>query len=268
MGLCFPFIVCSPRSGSTLLRAMLDNHSDLAIPPESHFIAPFLHQARSEFSLEALTRVVTAHPRFAMWGLSCEEIWDLEAPPVDARAAFRAMYQTYARHQGKSRFGDKTPGYALDLPGLAELFPEAVFVHLVRDGRDVALSLVQADFGPTTLTEAAAFWVSRAQKARADGRLLGSERYLELRYEDLVVNPEREIRRICGFIRLPFEESMLDHRRNAERIISSTSVPSSHRNLLRPLRKLRDWRTQMTEDQRAAVESVAGIALAEFGYLK
>ena len=92
---------------------------------------------------------------------------------------------------------------------LAEQFPEARFIHLVRDGRDVMLSLRDQPFAPSSFTGVAEYWAGRVERARQAGERLGPGRYRELRYEDLVADPERELGRLCEFVELEYRPEML-----------------------------------------------------------
>src|SRR5215212_5409627 len=121
----FPFVVGCSRSGTTLLRALLDGHPLVAVPPESHFVlAP---------DPRALRRALRHEPWFGLWGIEPPELRGL-----DVADAVRAVFAAYGAVHGKPRYADKTPHYVSHLPLLAERFAEARFVHVVRDGRDVA----------------------------------------------------------------------------------------------------------------------------------
>src|SRR6185369_1116749 len=106
--------------------------------------------------------------------------------------------------------GDKTPGYSRHLPAIGTLLPEASFLHLIRDGRDVALSLRPQWFAPSReIEELAAHWRDGVETARRDGARC--RRYLEVRFEALVLDSERVLREICGWLELPYDSAMLDY---------------------------------------------------------
>ena len=111
----------------------------------------------------------------------------------------------YAEKQGKpgARWGDKTPGYIKSMREIQVYLPEARFIHLIRDGRDVALSVLKQDWGPQTIEAAAEKWRSRVLRGRSQQPYLGF--YMEVKFEDLVLHTERELRRICEFIELDFD---------------------------------------------------------------
>jgi hypothetical protein len=155
------------------------------------------------------------------------------------------------------------------LPLLERVFPDAIWVHLVRDGRDAALSFLELPEGfagktwaqPRTAAQFAARWRTEILSARRLGRHAG-DRYLELRYEDLVARPEEELRRVCEHASLPWEEGMLDHTR-----VSDAANMPEHRNLAQPPTPgLRDWRSQMSHEDAVRFEEVAGDLLRDAGY--
>lgn len=268
------FVVGCPRSGTTLLRLMLDAHPELAIPPESHFI-PLVARVRaryerpSGFDAEHMAADVMRGLRFRDWHLPEEAVRAAirERRPTTLAGAIECLFTAYAETHGKTRWGDKTPGYSIELPLISELFPRAVFVHLIRDGRNVALSLMEVPRPPRSFTEAAEVWRSRVSTGRIDGAALGPGRYLELRYESLVDDPASALQQICALASLGYTPAMLEYHREDP----AASVPERnwghHRNLARPPTKgLRDWRDRMTEADQQLFEAVAGDELAALGY--
>ena len=268
----FPFFIGAARSGTTLLRAMVDAHPDIAIPPESWFITELASQrqryeTRPVFDVERFARDLLAHDRFVRWrveeGDLCAALYD--AAPRDYPSAIRAVFSFWAARQGKPRYGDKTPSYTTELALLAALFPEACILHLIRDGRDVALSYSER-FGTSTV-KAIRLWRSRVRAAREAGRALGVDRYREIRYEDLLADPDSTLRGICSFIDIPFSALMLCHSEHAARMLAGMPDRQHHLNVVLPLTsELRDWRSQMSPHVVRACDSVAGDMLHELGY--
>jgi hypothetical protein len=188
----------------------------------------------------------------------------LEVRPSTASEAIRTAFSLYAEAQSKTRYGDKTPTYVFHLPMLAGAFPEARFVHVVRDGRDVALSLIDASFGPDNMREAAAYWRRHVEAGRAAGRMLG-DRYLEIRYEELVTEPGSVLREVCALSEVPLNDGMFDFAGRAEQLRRGLN-PMNHANLHRPVRPYRNWRYEMSPADVDAFEGVAGHTLEAFGY--
>jgi Sulfotransferase family len=269
----FLFIFGCGRSGTTMLRSMFDSHPGIAIPGESGFIwqARKRHERRTEFDVHSFVDSLLSHRRFQKWGLDAQSLRAamFSDPPVeDFAAAIRRLYRLFADARGKERYGDKTPGHVLRLPLIASMFPEGRFVHLVRDGRDVTLSYMDIkEWGPASVPEAALYWKRRVQYGRRKGRALGPTRYTEVRYEDLVADPEAELRRLCGFASLAFHDEMLRYFERAGEVLDLEMHPHRHQGIHRPpTAGLRDWRTKMNDEDVSCFEVLAGDALTEFGY--
>ena len=270
----FPFVVGSGRSGTTLLRAILAANPVLSVPPESYVLERLLGVRRrlerdGRLDAPAFLRELDEDVRFRQWGLPTSAVADELAAggPTDLAGGVRAVYAAYAHAEGRTRWADKTPLYVLSVLPLADLLPEAVFVHLVRDGRDVATSYLGVPFGPRTLLGAAARWRRHVQAGRAAGSVLGPGRYLEVRYEDLVADPEPVVRAICDLAGLTWDPAMLDHSARAEQLLANTAHRSHVSGMTQPLTPgMRDWRTELSEHDQGVVWAVAGDVLAELGY--
>jgi Sulfotransferase family len=257
------------RSGTTLLRVMLDRNSQLAIPYETFFVPQLAHRHGRRPNLDEFVEDLGRLRTLYDWGIRPEDVRPRLREGMTTSEAIAAIFETYAERQGKPRWGDKTPLYMQQLPLLERLFPDALWVHLVRDGRDAALSFLELPEGfsgktwaqPRTVSQFAARWRAEILSARRLGRHAGG-RYLELRYEDLVAEPERELRLVCDHGSLPWEADMLDHTR-----VSDAANMPEHRNLAQPPTPgLRDWRNQMSRDDALAFEQVAGDVLRSAGY--
>ena len=282
-----PFVVGLTRSGTTLLRMMLDAHPLLAVPPETHFVPDLIKAARAEAGTDGMLAAMTANRTWEDFGIDDAEIRArLDAVAAgDAAGAVRAFFEAYADRQGKPRWGDKTPAYMLSIQRIGRTLPEARFIHLIRDGRDVALSqTARALNEQPPPPEQAARWVKRIGKAREQASALKGPRYVEARYEDLVRDPGATLRRICEFVDLPWDEAMLSyHERAAERLTEMAGTLraegthaeqeagyriANHAPTTKPPdpARLDKWRREMAPEDVAAYESVAGELLQELGY--
>ena len=282
-----PFVVGLTRSGTTLLRMMLDAHRELTVPPETHFVPDLIKAARAGGDADALLAAVASNRTWADFGIAEPELRRrFEAiTPGDAGEAVRAFFDAYAERQGKPRWGDKTPAYMLSVQRIGRALPEARFIHLIRDGRDVALSQsARALNEQPPVAEQAARWVKRIGKSREQAAALVGARYVEARYEDLVRDPEPTLRRICEFIDLDFDPGMLSyHERAAERLAEMSGElraegghatqeagyrVANHEPTTKPPdpSKLDKWRRAMTAADVAAYEEVAGEMLTDLGY--
>jgi hypothetical protein len=282
-----PFVVGLTRSGTTLLRMMLDAHRDLTIPPETHFVPDLIKSARDGGGPGELLAVITSARTWGDFGLDEQDLGErLEAVGAgDPAGAVRAFFEAYAARIGKPRWGDKTPAYMLAIQRIGRVLPEARFIHLIRDGRDVALSQrARAINEQPPPAEQASRWIKRIRKSREQAAALKGPRYAEARYEDLVREPEPTLRRICALCELDWDPAMLSyHERAGERLAEMAGELraeghharqdagyriDNHAPTTRPPdpSRLDKWRREMPAEDLAAYESVAGGMLRELGY--
>ena len=125
--------------------------------------------------------------------------WSPRRRPT-SRRRYARVYAAYAAHQNKPRYADKTPKYVKDMARLTNLFPEARFVHIVRDGRDVVLSFQSLTWGPDAAIEAALRWRNWVELGRAAARDSGEDKYMEVRYEELAADAPADS---AGRLRVP-----------------------------------------------------------------
>lgn len=271
------FIVGAPRSGTTMLQYRLRNHPNISLPTgESHFFIPLY---RNQENYDDLSRPENIRSVLqAMYDQSREFLetdlhglkFDIERLALELHAEGRhtmpaiisGIFEKNARGEGKKRWGDKTPYYVMHLPKLLEWFPDAQIVHLIRDGRDVALSLFgrQHDFSVYNAYFAAEYWESYVEKGRALGRQLAPHQYLELRYEDFLAQPEDSMKVICSFLGEAYSAGLFE--------VAPVEVPGKTPLVHKPLQadNAGKWRSKMTPFQIRAFESVAGNTLRALGY--
>lgn len=301
-----PLIVGVSRSGTTLLRMMLDAHSELAIPSETHMLHE-LAQTRGhergffddcvrgvteylfgsmkhQRAASSFLGILKSSPAWKDMNLCDEKIRQSvsEMKPFDKSEAIRGLYRIYAQRQGKKRWGDKTPDYLGHMRSIARMLPESHFIHIIRDGRDVALSGRDLWFSPgRNIKKQANHWVKSIRLAREQAQDL--DHYLEVHYEDLVLRPEITLRRICAYIDLRFEAGMLSYHERAadrlseinERLDSSGEVIATaetrreiHSQVLsapNPSRIGR-WRSELGSEEILEYEAIAGGMLRQLGY--
>ena len=273
----FLFVVGCPRSGTTLLQRMLDSHPQLAVVNDTHFIPKvtldFPDETDPPLTAELIDRVRAYH-RFPRLGLPEDAL---------ARAASKAstysqlvceLYSEFASLKGKPFGGEKTPDYVRQLPRLHRLFPWAKIIHIIRDGRDVALSALEwakDGKGPSHFelwaeepaAVCALWWEWQVSTGRREGLVWGARVYREIKYEDLVAYPEESLRTLASFLELPFAVEMLAFHQGKTRHQPGLSAKSAW---LPPTQGLRDWKTQMSARDVALFEALAGDLLATLGY--
>ncbi len=260
----FPFFLLGhDRSGTTMLRLILDR-GDVAIPSESMFLIDVSDRKPAQ----GVLREVWNHPRVRLWNLTGQPpAIPPGLRPEDAyRFAVSAPFVAYAKREGKTRWGDKTPAYISHIDRLAAIWPDARFIVLVRDGRDVALSVMKVPFGANNVWAAARSWATAIRSGRqAERRYPG--RVLTLRYEDLVSRPTEEVPKICAFLSLGYDPSMLAIEQT-DRAKVAEDQAGWFTNVWAPITTaaVGKWRTEMTPHQQQVFESVAGEELRELGY--
>ena len=276
----YVFIVGCPRSGTTLLQRMVNAHPDIAVTPESHWI-PRLYTkpwalTSEGFVKRKLIRRLLGHPKFARLKISPEEICNLNGNGhrLTYSELVSRIFNLYGERQGKPLVGDKTPDYVRSIETLHSLWPTARFVHVIRDGRDVALSMMDwAKFRPKPgdfatwqedrVSTAALWWEMNVRLGRKAGKSLGPNLYYEVRYEALVKRPEEETAALCAFLGVPCTNEML---RFYEAPSATDPGLEARRAHLPVTVGLRDWSAQLPPGDNERFEAAAGALLDELGY--
>jgi hypothetical protein len=263
------FIVGCARSGTTLLRDLLRSHPRLSIPTESHFIPAFYQCYGNPQSARQAVMIARAILR-----LQYVRAWDLpvsEEMFSDCRTfaeIITRIYQAWAHKEGKPHWGDKTPNYVTRIPLLAEAFTDARFIHIYRDGRDVARSWIRAKFGPQNVFTAARDWHARVTAGRQSGRELPRNRYLEVKYETLLKRPEETMRQVCLFLGESYDPAVLSRNilppRRRPSIFGSRDLGLRDRAIVPT--NCAKWKVLMSCSDQILFESVAGDLLQELGY--
>jgi sulfotransferase family protein len=274
------FVVGAARSGTTLLQRMLDAHPLLAVVNETYWL-PRKYRERTGLTrgglvTPALFPLLLDSPKFGRMGFDEPDLRRIagDGAPSRYEEFVGRLFDEYARRRRKQLAGDKTPGYVRRIAQLHELWPRAKFVHIVRDPRDVCLSLLDWEGGERTAGQfgtwqldrtvsSALYWRYSVATGREAGAMLGTGLYFEMRYEDLVAATETELGRLCQFLSIPFDKAMQSYHVGRTR---PKPGRSSKAQWLPPTRGLRDWRTQLAADRGAAIEVAVGKLLSEFGY--
>jgi len=247
------FIIGIGRSGTTLLRLMFHNHPNIAVPYESHFITDYYNNLESygdlskDKNLDKLIHDILQEDLLTQWDHEFDAS-KIKAIIEDRSLAsiINAIYSDYAEGKGKNRWGDKSD-YLDRMHLINKIFPSAKFIHIIRDGRDVANSVLKLPWGPKDLVGAAEWWNEYIRLACSVGAVLGKNKYAEVKYEDLVQDPEKELKRLCEFIGEEFDESMLNYHQSADVAIPE-SRKAQHHNSGEPPKQSRTfaWKKEMS----------------------
>ena len=267
------FIVGNDRSGTTMLRLILDRGPDVAIPPESMFLTDLgdafaRGEPRDPAAAARLMDEVWHHPKV--------RLWELPGPPPavppeltgpDAyRFVVAAPFDAFAAKHGKPRWADKTPHYVHHVDELLAVWPRARFVVLVRDGRDVTLSLRRMPFGPNNAWAAAPWW-ARGIRAGEEAQRAHPDQVLTVRYEDLAGRPREVVPRICAFAGVGYSPDMLAiEEADSRKIVPDQAswFPTLFDGI--NTSSVGRWRREMSARDQRVFAARAGAELARLGY--
>ena len=260
------FIVGAPRSGTSLLRAILNRHPGIGLCDETYFFY-YVYSRRAAFGpladAENRRRAIRAY-------LDTNRIRRLKLDPdalsrylfehgATYESLFTALLEFYAQQGGKRRCGEKTPQHALVAETICALYPDCHLIHIVRDPRDVVASLLRMPWGSASIRANARVWRDcTAAALRAEHR----PNYLRVSYEDLVLRPAGAIQQVCRFIGEEYSPAMLAGS-DAERP-GEWWFHRAHGDISTD--RLETWRQHLGERQAALVDAVAAPLLERLGY--
>ena len=254
------FIGGAGRSGTTLVRVILDAHPNIACGPELKMLWMIAQQAKE---MEQ-----TFGPVLRDWYVEPEDIRRLYG------AFITGLMEQYRTRAGKPRVAEKTPGNVLAFLDLHRLFPDSPLIHIIRDGRDVISSLLtmnwtEPDGSPSPFTrdvrKAAEYWVTGVQA----GRTAGADpevgrRYYEVRYEELVADPEQVLPPLFAFLDEPWDPRVLRFHESDRTLGRESSAAQVTQPIYRTA--LGRWQRELSPSQLVHVREVAGPLLLELGY--
>lgn len=290
------FVGGDGRSGTTLLSLILDSHPQLAVGPELHFrgpvnLGPYIlrcielrqltpsdeqwAQLKQEPDLYPGVHFINRCHRFGVDHRRLRELIEqtmaglggtLETLP-ERCALVEAIGQCVRRSAGADRWGLKIMRDLRIIDRYAAVWPRAQFIHLVRDGRDVAASQLRDhdSWGYADIEQAAKGWVDLIRKTR---KLAKPYQVMEVKYEDLVVNAERTVRRLLDFLGVCWDDRVLQHSRVDHSLFANPYHHPSIATVVNPINAsaVGRYRRDLTAEQITSFNRIAGETLSEFGY--
>ncbi|RJQ68905.1 MAG: sulfotransferase [Desulfobacteraceae bacterium] len=263
------FLVGMPRSGTKLLVHILNNHSMIAIPGnESHFIPQYLKRMPRYGDLKEPANFRKFHADLAAtnfikrlsangYQLSARE-WYGAVEDWSSAGIIESFYRLFAKRHNKTIWGDKTPFYMLHLPLLAEHFPDARFIHIIRDARDQCLS--SRKVWNKNLYRSAQRWHDYVRQCRQDGLRMPPGRYHELFYEALIDKPAETIANLCAFIGIAFEPQMIQLKKPSENYGDAKNQAAILKQ------NYQKWKNELSAKQILKIEKISGALLSDLGY--
>lgn len=249
------FILGAPRSGTTLL-ASLFKDSPYGAPIETRFITKYYKMLWKYGDLEnksnfnCLISDIINERYVQQWNVDydIDEVW-MNCPNKTYSEICDYLISKRFKNIGKDKWGDKTPPYTFDLDVLKELFPQALYIYIVRDGRDVALSLLKQNWGPNNVLCCAEYWNRSNNIDSQIEDLKKSDRLYEIKYEELLSEPRLHIKRLYEFISFDYEESYVS------KIIEKLNTDNIY-----------NWKREMRERDVKVFQCVSGVNLQKFNY--
>lgn len=269
------FIVGAPRSGTTLLAAMVGSHSAFAVGPESQFFSKLSPQTLEECvadplwpdrATQALLGLTLADQSVAdLFGAEETDIADFLAQRTPSiKAMLEALTVPFAVRRGKPRWAEKTPNHILSLNSIRALWPDAAVVRIVRDPRDAALSTCKLPTFSSSFVANTLLW--RSWQDQAVRFFEDDATAITLRYEDLVQDPAKQLRRVCEMVGVDYEPAMVDFASAAADVSSANETWKGQvSGALDPTRVYR-WRDDLSEDEKHFASAINHEHLQRFGY--
>lgn len=267
----------SERSGTTLLMTMVGAHPRIAVPEVAWLyprFRPYVH-TYGDLTIESNFRTLAEEMVFGLKS----PFWDMPINPttiVDETielakertfaGLYSAMFEKFSLYTGKPRWGEKTPHNLFYVEEILEDFPNAQFIYLTRDGRDSSAEYIQSSFGPTNIFAAAEIWNLCQNAVKPWRESLKNDQWLDIKYEDLVREPELILRQVCEFLNEEYNSSMLEFFKSP--IAARRGTTRDHAPLGSPVstKYIGRYKNELSINEQRVFATVAGTELAENGY--
>lgn len=286
------FIIGNPRSGTTLLRLMLNNHKEIVVPPECGFAVWFMNEFSdwgkvrgTEYWIGEFIKVLSSARKIETWGLDYEMLKKhlVEKAPQTYAEAVSCVYMYHGLCNSDimpSRWGDKNNYYMDHLQEINMLYPHCKVLHIVRDGRDVACSYrkvnksdIKSKYAPQLpvgIREIAVEWSNNIRKVLSASEDMDDNRFYEISYENLVTQPQNTLREICQFIEEDYDDNMMSyyHRNRVDEQEPLEFLQWKGKTLDPPVNdRVGVYRRELTVDEIALYNEIAGPCLQRYNYL-
>lgn len=265
------FIGGCDRSGTTFMGALLGAHSQCVTTPESQFIIEtFQHFDSYENDLSWCINRITNNWRYKIWDLHVNyDNYDDLGDRVDYSELILFIVWEYSKKISKQSpkiWIDHTPWNTRYALTLHELFPQSKFIHLVRDGRAIAASISQLDWPIVSINRRARFWLERLSFGLAAEKYFGPDNYLSIRFEDLVLEPENTLIKICQFLNIEFQPSLL----SGNGFVPPKYTMKQHSLVGTPPDpdRVLAWKKQLSAREIEIFEYITGDMLSYLGYTR
>lgn len=269
------FLFGFARSGTTLLSMLVGAHPEIAVPLAAvglwyRYDANLsqYNNLESQADLERMVDDLLAEERIQLWDEDFDRAELLEGLPTRSYpAVIERFHALYAQKKGKPRWGNIEIETTVEMDTANRWFPNAKFIHIVRDGRDVAMSHQTMPYGASNVGECAVEWTRDIRTSLKMGAILGPDRYMAVRYEDILLEPEDTLKRMCAFMDVDFSPQMLGFSDMVD-----DKIPEDRRWLWPAIggpldpSKAYMWKTKMSETDRAVFEWTAEDTLRDMGY--
>jgi len=255
------FIVGVGRSGTSLLQGMLNAHSNIAFPSETHFIRNYLSKGTT---IEDVRRRLVEDEYLKHLDLDVEKYIE-EA--LDLHELYCSLMQAYARKRGKEIVGDKDPKNIEYLKTIKTNFPYSVIIHIYRDPRAVVASRSKAQWSEhKPLWQHILAYKAQYSYLKRCASLLG-DRLIEIRYENLLISPRVELEKFLHKIGLDYEDRMLSYYRNAHELVKGAETAWKE-NVFKPIQKqnAEKWRNDLSKRTIKRIEKALYPEMRELGY--
>jgi len=267
------FIVGNPRSGTTLLAVLIDRHSEISIPPETHYYDQFVHEYRhnlSSYTKEEMVFNVLKNERIKDLNLENQEILKQFSnyPPSQANL-LRSILESYSIKRNKKKFGEKTPMHFSHVDEIITDFPDAKIICIIRDGRDSILSILNTPWGladaPRRLEQLCIIW---RENAKSIFKYLNKypNNFILVKYEKLLLNPEKELRKICEFVEINYENRLLDNNVQTDVVPQWEADWKSNSQKNIDASRIEAWRNIKNQDKIWVMNIMMGKMLKKHGY--